>query len=58
MKKEEINAEADNSDYIHSEDSDGNPLYETSFDIGTHTNTVFTKNRWSGKVKITIEELK
>ena len=55
---EEIIAEGDGSDYIHGTDSEGNPLYETSFDMKTHIHTIFTKKRWSGKVKITIEELK
>jgi hypothetical protein len=57
-KKEEIIAEADNSDYIHGEDKDGNLLYETNFETGIHVNTIFTRKRWNGKVKITIEELK
>lgn len=56
--KEEIIAEADNSDYIHGEDEEGNELYETSFETKNHNNTIFTKKRWSGKVKITIEKLK
>ncbi len=58
MKKEVIIAEGDNSDYIHGEDSEGNPLYETSFETKNHRNTIFTKKRWKGKVKITIEKLK
>ena len=55
--KEEIIAKADNSDYIHGEDKEGNPLYETSFSTGTHDNCIFTKKRWNGKVKITIERV-
>ena len=55
---EEIIAEGDNSDYIHGEDEEGKGLYETSFETKTHSNTIFTKKRWKGKVKITIEELK
>ena len=49
--KEIIIAEADNSDYLHGE------LYETSFDTEHHSNCIFTKKRWKGKVKITIESL-
>lgn len=49
--KEIIIAEADNSDYLHGE------MYETSFDTDTHSNSIFTKKRWKGKVKITIEEI-
>ena len=56
--KEQIIAEADNSDYIHGEDSNGKPLYETSFDTENHSNTIFTKKRWKGKVRITIEKIK
>ena len=56
VKKEEMIAEADNSDYIHGENEKGEPLYETSFETKTHSNTIFTKKRWKGKVKITIEE--
>ena len=56
--KEEIIAEGDNSDYIHGEDSEGHVLYETSFETKTHTHTIFTKKRWKGKIKITIDELK
>lgn len=52
VMKEIIMAEGDNTDYIHGE------LYETSFETGSHINTIFTKNRWKGKVKITIEKLK
>ncbi len=50
--KEEIIAKADDSDYLHGE------LYETSFETESHSNTIFTKKRWKGKVKITIEHLK
>ena len=56
-KKEIIIAEADDSDYIHGQDSDGNSLYETSFDTKTHNNIIFTRKCWTGKVKIIIEEV-
>ena len=49
MEKEIIIAKADNSDYLHGD------LYETSFETDTYDNTIFTKKRWKGKVKITIE---
>ena len=49
--KEEIIAEADNSDYLH-----GN-LYQTDFEHENYSSTIFTKKRWKGKVKITIEEI-
>lgn len=52
MKRETIVAEADNSDYVHGE------LYETTFSTDTHDNVIFTKKRWNGKVKITIEPVK
>ncbi len=51
VKKETIIAEGDNSDYIHNE------LYETEFESKNYLHTIFTKKRWNGKVKITIEEL-
>lgn len=54
--KEIIIAEGDNSDYFHGEDENGTPLYETGFDTRNHKNTIFTKKRWKGKVKITIED--
>ncbi len=53
--REEIIAKGDNSDYIHGEDEEGNEVYETSFETKTHSHTIFTKKRWKGKVKITIE---
>jgi len=49
--KEEIIAIADGSDYLHGE------LYETNFDTKYYSSTIFTKNIWKGKVKITIEKL-
>lgn len=52
VTKEVIYAEGDGSDYLHSE------LYETAFDSDNFRHTIFTKNRWKGKVKITIEKLK
>jgi hypothetical protein len=51
-KVEVIVAKGDNSDYQHGE------LYETAFSHGDFESIIFTKKRWKGKVKITIEEIK
>ena len=52
-KKEVIFTEADNSDYRHGE------VFETEFtDEQQHyASTIGTQKRWSGKVKITIEQV-
>lgn len=53
LKKEVIFAEADNSDYRHGE------VIETEFEDEEHhyASIIGTQKRWSGKVKITIEQV-
>jgi hypothetical protein len=49
ITKEIIIADADNSDYVHSE------RFETTFKSEYYVHNIFTERTWSGKVKITIE---
>ena len=53
ITKEEIIANADNSDYIHGE------VYETQFndELNNYSNFIGTNYRWTGKVRITIEQI-
>jgi len=48
---EEIIADADGADEVHGD------LFEITFESEIHAHVIFTKKRWKGRVKITIERI-